>query len=366
MILRRWNTSPPSYTQEPPFEGHRGRAFARDPPNRAGSPRMHIQHRQLLRYPNSGGELELRNEKIVDDRVESGTLIDQDGREFPIRSFIPRFVDAQNYCDPFTVEWRRYPDILSSYSGHQERFEKETRWGQDLTGQLILEAGCGPGAFTRSALATGATVVSFDYSGSVDVSYAANGGSPNLLIIQADIFAMPLPDAAFDKIFCFGVLQHTQDPKRAFLNLVRKLRPGGAIATDIYPPPPKRHPYSGILRSKYFIRRFTAGKSPETLHRWVSAYIDLMWPLASLIRRSKHGLQISRRLLIDDPRLLRDMAPSRYKEFAKLNLFDMLAPVYDIPATVEAFASWHHEAGLEGVAVGPGYNGVEGHGFKPV
>lgn len=307
----------------------------------------------------------MRNEKIVDGRVETGSLIDPDGREFAIRSFIPRFVDDQNYCDPFTVEWRLYPDILSSYTGHQERFEKETGWGQNLTGQIILEAGCGPGAFTRYALATGATVVSFDYSGSVDTGYAANGRNAKLLIIQADIFAMPLPDAFFDKVFCFGVLQHTPDPKSAFLKLVKKLKPGGEIVTDIYPSPPKRHPYTGILQSKYLVRRITAGRDPERLHRWISGYVDLIWPLASLLMRSKRGLQISRRLLIDDPRLLPGMAPSRYKEFAKLNLFDMLAPVYDIPATVEEFASWHHEARLENVSVGPGYNGVEGHGRKP-
>jgi SAM-dependent methyltransferase len=326
---------------------------------------MRAEHCWFLRSPNGKSQLELRSERIVDGRVEAGSLIDSDGWEFPIRRFIPRFVDERNYCDPFTVEWRCYPGILSSYSGHQERFEKETGWGKNLTGQFILEAGCGPGAFTRYALATGATVVSFDYSGSVDVNYAANGENRRLLIIQADIFAMPLPDAFFDKIFCFGVLQHTPDPKAAFLNLIKKLKPGGAIASDIYPPPPKRHLYTGIHRSKYFVRRFTAGKDPEKLHRWISAYVDVIWPLASLMTRSKRGLQISRRFLIDDPRLLPGMAPSRYKEFAKLNLFDMLAPVYDIPASIEEFASWHHEAGLENVAVGSGYNGVEGHGSKP-
>jgi SAM-dependent methyltransferase len=326
---------------------------------------MHTEYCRLLRSPSDGRQLELRNEKIVDGRIETGSLIDPDGRVFPVKGFIPRFVPERNYCDSFTVEWRRYPDILSNYSGHQERFEKETGWGQDLTGRFILEAGCGPGAFTGHALATGATVVSFDYGGSVDVNYAANGGNPKLLIIQADIFAMPLPDAFFDKIFCFGVLQHTPNPKGAFLNLVKKLKPGGAIACDIYPPPPKRHAYTGILRSKYFVRRFTAGKDPEKLHRWVSAYVNVMWPLASLMTRSKRGLQISRRFLIDDPRLLPGMAPSRCKEFAKLNLFDMLAPVYDVPASVEEFAGWHYEAGLENVSVGPGYNGVEGHGSKP-
>src|SRR6266446_5969356 len=177
---------------------------------------MQEEFLKVLRSPKDGAQLALRQATIVDGRVESGTLCGPDGTTFPIRRFVPRFVPEQNYCDPFTLEWRLYPDILSSYAGHQERFEKETRWGVDLAGQVILEAGCGPGAFTKYALATGAIVVSFDYSGSVEVNYAANGQHPRLLVVQADIFAMPFPDSFFDKIFCFGVLQHTPDPEAAF------------------------------------------------------------------------------------------------------------------------------------------------------
>src|SRR5262249_19010013 len=144
-----------------------------------------------------------------------------------------------------------------------------------------LEAGCGPGAFTTAALATGATVISFDFGGSVDVNFAANGSHERLLLVQADIFEPPIAPASVDRAFCFGVLQHTPDPRRAFLAVVDAVKPGGAIAADIYLPPPRRHPYGGLLRMKYRVRRWTKSLPPDRLHRLVSAYIDALWPLAS-------------------------------------------------------------------------------------
>lgn len=90
----------------------------------------------------------------------------------------------------------------------------------------------------------------------------------------------------------------------------------------------------------------------------------MVWPFVRVLTRSKTGIQICRRLLIDDPSLLPGMDPKRHKEFATLNLFDMLAPAYDIPATIEAFTSWHREAGLEEIEVHAGYNGIEGRGRR--
>ena len=327
---------------------------------------MRPEHIALLRSPETGAALDLVAAVERDGQIESGMLADDAGKRWPIRDFVPRFVPERNYCDSFTLEWRLYPDTLAASDAHRLRFAKETAWPSDLSGETILEAGCGPGAFTTHALATGATVVSFDFGGSVDINRAKNGTHPNLLVVQADIFAMPFADGAFDRAFCFGVLQHTPDPRRAVLALETKLRPGGVLAADIYPPPPERgHPYRGLLRSKYLARRWTAGLGPERLHRLVSAYIDAAWPLAHRLTRSKLGLRLCRRLLIDDPKLLPGHDAARQKEFAKLNLFDMLAPAYDIPATVEEFRQWHEAAGLTEIDVGPGYNGVDGRARKP-
>ena len=71
-------------------------------------------------------------------------------------------------------------------------------------------------------------VISFDYSKAVEANFQSNGAHKNLLLIQASIYEMPFSDEIADKIFCFGVLQHTPNAKEAINALVKKLAGGGA------------------------------------------------------------------------------------------------------------------------------------------
>lgn len=324
---------------------------------------MRREHMPLLRSPRTGSALTLKNPVSVADRVREGLLVDDAGNEFPIIGFIPRFVHSDGYCKSFSVEWERWPEILSSYSGYGERFAKETKWGNDLHGRVVLEAGCGSGAFTPHALATGATVVSFDYSGSVAVNYEKSGANPNVLVVQASIFEMPFADAVFDKVFCFGVLQHTPDPRGGFRALIEKLKPGGHLAADIYLEPPE---WARLERAKYFWRKRLAGKFElERLHRYIERYVGIAWPIVRLLEWFPLTRRVNRWFLFDNykPRLP-GMDPKRYKEFAALDIFDFISPTYDAPETVEGFRAWFDEAGLIGVDVHQGYNGIEGRGRK--
>ena len=97
----------------------------------------------------------------------------------------------------------------------EQRFFGETGWPRDMAGELILEVGSGSGRFNEQAARTGATVVSLDYSYAVDANNASNGARNNVLIVQADVFAMPFRPRSFDRVFCFGMLQHTPRVPRA-------------------------------------------------------------------------------------------------------------------------------------------------------
>lgn len=253
------------------------------------------------------------------------------------------------------------------YSGlalYEERFAMETRWESDLRGEILLDAGCGVGSFTRPALKTGALVVAFDVSAGVEVNYRENGQSPNLLLVQANIYEMPFP-SIFDKAFCFGVLQHTPYPKEAFKQLVGKLKPGGRIATDIYADVPLGLGH-GLLRAKYFLRKWTVGRNPAKLHRLITLYVKVLWPFCRLIKRIPGGLFLSQHLMIDQYRdRLSGMRAEMFKEYAIIEIFDMLSPAYDYPQTLLAFRQWHEEANLERIEVQYGYNGLEGRGIKP-
>jgi SAM-dependent methyltransferase len=223
----------------------------------------------------------------------------------------------------------------NSYSGipaSEQRFFGQTGWPRDLGGEVILEVGSGSGRFTEQAAGTGATVVSLDYSYAVDANFASNGARSNVLIVQADVFAMPFRPQSFDRVFCFGMLQHTPSPSRAFATLPAVLKAGGSLCADIY----KVSFWRTIAQTKYWVRPFTRHMNPDRLYARVQRWVNFMWPLANIIRRLPKGYAINWRLLVADYSFL-GLQGQMLKEWSYLDTFDMLAPRYDRPATRETF-----------------------------
>ena len=58
---------------------------------------------------------------------------------------------------------------------------------------------------------------------------------PEIAVVQGDLLRLPFAAASFDQIYSLGVLDHTPDPRQAFLALARLLKPGGRIAIWVYP-----------------------------------------------------------------------------------------------------------------------------------
>jgi 2-polyprenyl-3-methyl-5-hydroxy-6-metoxy-1,4-benzoquinol methylase len=154
--------------------------------------------------------------------IKDGILTDASGQyTVSIRNFIPRFVTNASYTGSFGELWNRYRSIQidgeNKMNLSAERFYRWTGWKKDeLAGQRILEAGCGAGRFTEVMLAAGADVYAIDMSSAVDACWHTNGPNQNLRVVQTDIYHIPFKRASFDRVFCYGVLQHTPDPKRRF------------------------------------------------------------------------------------------------------------------------------------------------------
>jgi SAM-dependent methyltransferase len=267
------------------------------------------------------------------------------GKKFPIIGGVPRFVPRENYASGFGLEWTKHARTqYDSYSGipvSEQRFFGQTHWPRDMRGQFVLEVGSGSGRFTEQAANTGATVVSLDYSYAVDANYASNGARTNVLIVQGDVFAMPFRPGTFDRLFCFGMLQHTPDPARAFAALPVALKAGGVLCADIY----KATLFRTLFQTKYWVRPFTRNLNPERLYARVQTWVDFMWPLAGLIRKLPKGYAINWRLLVADYSFLGLSGPM-LKEWAYLDTFDMLAPRYDRPARIDGFRRWAQQATL--------------------
>lgn len=301
------------------------------------------------------------------DEVVSGTLsCPVCDRTYPILNGVPRFVELKNYADNFGFEWNRHARTqYDSYSGvnvSETRFFGETKWGRDLTGRVLLEVGCGSGRFTVHAAATGAMVVSFDYSAAVEANYASNGGTPNVLIVQADVYRLPFPKGFFDGVFCFGVLQHTPDVRKTFFLLSGYLKSGGRLVADVYR---KFGGVKRVLKTKYWVRSITKRLRPAVLYRLTRSYVNFMWPLSRYIHKLPYGKLLNWALFIADYRGVFPLTEELLKEWAILDTFDMLSPRYDKPQTLAVFTRWFHEAGLRHIDVHYGYNGIEGRAEKP-
>jgi SAM-dependent methyltransferase len=330
---------------------------------------MRREHVSLLACPRTRRPLVLEAAAGTGERIREGRLVEPiAGTVYPIVDFIPRFVPADNYANSFGFEWtvhsRTQHDSYSGFPVSRNRFERETKWGTDLRGELLLEAGCGSGRFTEAALATGATVVAFDYSKAVDQNYRWHGHDDRLLLVQASIFEMPFRPGSFDRAFCFGVLQHTPDPRAAFMQIVEQLKAGGWIASDVY----AKDLVHWLLHPRYWVRRLVQGMPPEKLYRATCRYVDRMWPLARLVGRiPRIGHSLNWRLVIaDHSRNLPGASDAVLKEWAYLDTFDMLSPAYDLPQTLRSFRHWHEEAGLTDIEVHYGFNGIEGRGRRPL
>ena len=273
-------------------------------------------------------------------------------RSYPVVDGIPRFVQSQNYADNFGLQWQTFRRTqLDSCSGvpiSRERFFRYTGWApRDLKGALVLDIGCGAGRFTEIALSCGARVVAVDYSSAVDACRANHGASPDLTVVQGDLYELPFADGTFDFVYCLGVLQHTPDVRRAFLSLPRVVKPGGRLAVDVYAKLPLN-----ALWPKYWLRPLTRRVSPRRLFEAVRCSVDVLWPVSRALGRIPAiGMKLRHALPVVNYEGVYPLSPAQLKEWAVLDTFDMLSPRYDQPQTAQTLSQWFAEAPLSDVEV---------------
>ena len=324
--------------------------------------REHITELLCVRGPH---KLDLMEGAVQEQgEIKTGELVcSADCPPVPIRGFVPRFVPNSGYSASFGEQWNRFRrtqiDKFNGTTLSKERFYSGTGWSPaELKGAKILEAGCGAGRFTQIMLDAGAQVYSVDLSSAVDACMANNGPCENLCVVQADLCRIPFRHHSFDKVFCYGVLQHTPDPRDSFMSLVPFLKPGGALAIDVYLKGWALEPY----KSKYLYRPLTTRMPRRLLFRFLQWYIPKWLPVDTFIKRLPVvGRLLSMVIPCWNYRYL-PLSKQQQVEWGILDTFDALAPTYDYPQTPETVADWFTGAGLADVRVRVGGNGVLGNG----
>lgn len=99
-------------------------------------------------------------------------------------------------------------------------------------GQLILDAGCGPGTYGIILAQEGNDVIGIEISTEATsiAKQRANQKKVNFLPLVGDLERLPFKDNSFDICFCGWVLHHFANMDTAVTELSRVLKPGGKLA----------------------------------------------------------------------------------------------------------------------------------------
>jgi len=264
-----------------------------------------------------------------------------------------RVTDPENYATSFGFQWNKFQKTQIDRSHQQldfskERFFASTNWDkEDLEGKSVLEVGSGAGRFTQVVLEhTKGNLYSLDYSDAVTANYRNNGHyGDRLNLFQASIYEMPFRNDSFDKVFCFGVLQHTPDFKDSVKCLVDKVKPGGELVVDFYP----IKGWWTKIHSKYLLRPFTKKMSHEKLLGKIERNADRLINLYQFFDKIGVGKAVNRFLPVCDIKntLPENLSPEQLHEWVILDTFDMFSPEHDHPQRVKKVKKWFEEFGMD-------------------
>jgi SAM-dependent methyltransferase len=238
----------------------------------------------------------------------------------------------------YGLQWNRFR-IIRDEEDRATFFNRTRLRAADLDDKLILDAGCGMGRYLRVAAAGSARrVVGMDLSRAVVAARALTVDLPGVSLVQADLLRLPFPSESFDIIYSLGVLDHTPDPKRAFLGLARLLKPGGRLVVWVYQ---KERP---LVEWMMRFQRAVSTRLPVSLLEFLCR---LTAPLGGLKRRLfASRLWFVQRTGVALHLLTIGVSMHPDPEVRVCDTLDWYAPRYLSRHTFDEVAGWFREAGL--------------------
>lgn len=131
------------------------------------------------------------------------------------------------------ARWRERRINQEAYQG--ERLARLEQLAGRLEALQALDLGAGMGGFAVAAALRGAHVVACEYNPAYCriTRLRAERYHLSLPVINAAGEALPLPDALFDAVVCWDVIEHVQSPDRVLHEIARVLRPGGVALVTV-------------------------------------------------------------------------------------------------------------------------------------
>jgi GT2 family glycosyltransferase/SAM-dependent methyltransferase len=182
----------------------------------------------------------------VDDRLRATLAAEVRGYARGL-SFVPwAFRRRTTGKAPLSEFLRRnpYPEPRTEGLFYREKMRAIHRVAPDRHVDDVLEVGGGTSGLT-ALLYPGANVVNLDADASAGASPVNR--RPGTSFVVGDAARLPFPDASFDAVTMFDLLEHVPDDRRALAEVRRVLRPGGFLLVST-PNEHWRFPYHAPLR----------------------------------------------------------------------------------------------------------------------
>ena len=241
----------------------------------------------------------------------------------------------------YGLQWNKYRIIRTDEDEATLRL-KTGLAPAEFSGKLVLDGGCGMGRYSRLAAGWGASVIGMDLSAAAYAAAELTSEHVNhVSIIRADLLRIPLPKNTFDLVYSIGVIDHTPDPRRAFLNLAACVRPGGMIAVWVY------EKQSPIVEKIMKFHRKIARQLPVTFLERVSRWTVPVGGLKRQLMNSRW--RVVRRIGVAIHALTIGVSMHPDPEVRACDTLDWYAPAYVSHHTVEEVKGWFNEAGFERV-----------------
>jgi len=160
----------------------------------------------------------------------------------PNQTSLPSTLYTEDY---FLTACEGYAEFVESHGEHLSRRLKAAFAVASVEpGMRVLDVGCGRGEILRHCAQLGARAYGIDYadvavrlSREVARVEARSGAQPPIGVYRADAKALPYPDAAFERVLLFDVVEHLfpWELNTALQEVRRVLKPAGMVAIHTAP-----------------------------------------------------------------------------------------------------------------------------------
>jgi ubiquinone/menaquinone biosynthesis C-methylase UbiE len=229
-----------------------------------------------------------------------------------------------------------------------------------LTG-VVLDAGCGAGHDSiRLAESGECRVIAVELSeeGAAQAARRASARE-NVSVVRGDLEQLPIHDQACDFVYSYGVLHHLPDPEQGFRELVRVLRPGGAIAIYVYEDFSTRTGAErALLGAVSGMRQLTTRIPRQVLYGMCQVASPLVFATMTLPARGLAKFERTRGLSLRIP-FRHGASPMSLTG----DLYDRFAAPIERRYSQAEIERWFRQAGLLNILVKP-LRGWVGYGVK--